>query len=97
MECSALWGFKINVRAAWLIQVPKTCCTQRTPGLTLFYLQECPSVLVPVANYLAGNDRCLRSMPNQLLLGMFLLHYVHRAFIYPFLIRGGKPTPFVVR
>jgi hypothetical protein len=26
MDCSSLWGFKINVRAAWLIQVTSTYC-----------------------------------------------------------------------
>ncbi|NXS00471.1 S5A1 dehydrogenase, partial [Oxylabes madagascariensis] len=32
--------------------------------------------------------------PNRVLLGCFLLHYAHRALIFPFLIREGKPTPF---
>jgi 3-oxo-5-alpha-steroid 4-dehydrogenase 1 len=35
-------------------------------------------------------------LPNWILLGLFLLHYVNRSFIFPLLIRGGKPTPFVI-
>ena len=27
---------------------------------------------------------------------MFLLHYVQRTFVFPLLIRGGKPTPLIV-
>ncbi|NWI56046.1 S5A1 dehydrogenase, partial [Calyptomena viridis] len=30
----------------------------------------------------------------RVLLGCFLLHYMHRALIFPLLIRQGKPTPF---
>lgn len=30
---------------------------------------------------------------NKILLGLFLLHYLQRTLVYPFLIRGGKPTP----
>ncbi|NXC30224.1 S5A1 dehydrogenase, partial [Campylorhamphus procurvoides] len=32
--------------------------------------------------------------PNRVLLGCFVVHYAHRALIFPFLIREGKPTPF---
>ncbi len=44
----------------------------------------------------AGKDECIGSLVNRILLGMFLLHYLQRAFIFPFLIRGGKPTPLMI-
>uniref|UniRef100_A0A673IBJ9 3-oxo-5alpha-steroid 4-dehydrogenase (NADP(+)) n=1 Tax=Sinocyclocheilus rhinocerous TaxID=307959 RepID=A0A673IBJ9_9TELE len=34
-------------------------------------------------------------LPNQLLLLMFIFHCLQRSLIYPFLIRGGKSTPFI--
>jgi hypothetical protein len=37
-----------------------------------------------------------RAPANALLLGLFLLHYLNRCFVYPLRLRGGKPTPFVV-
>lgn len=34
--------------------------------------------------------------PNTILLSLFVLHYSHRALLYPWLITGGKPTPVFV-
>nr|XP_013807602.1 PREDICTED: 3-oxo-5-alpha-steroid 4-dehydrogenase 1 [Apteryx mantelli mantelli] len=36
----------------------------------------------------------LPARPNGVLLGLFVVHYAHRALIFPLLIREGKPTPF---
>lgn len=37
------------------------------------------------------------AFPRAALLGAFLVHYAHRAFLYPlFVQRGGKPTPLYV-
>lgn len=33
---------------------------------------------------------------NCVLVGLFLVHYIQRSFVFPFLIRGGKPTPAVL-
>jgi hypothetical protein len=33
---------------------------------------------------------------NRVLVGLFLVHYIQRSFVFPFLIRGGKPTPAVL-
>lgn len=38
----------------------------------------------------------LRVPANGLLMAMFLVHYLYRDAIYPFRLRAGKPTPFVV-
>lgn len=34
--------------------------------------------------------------PNAILMGAFLLHYFNRDIIFPFRLRGSKPTPFIV-
>uniref|UniRef100_A0A8C3M2J7 3-oxo-5alpha-steroid 4-dehydrogenase (NADP(+)) n=1 Tax=Chrysolophus pictus TaxID=9089 RepID=A0A8C3M2J7_CHRPC len=61
------------------------------PARPAWLLQELPALLVPFA--LAACIPAWR-LPNAVLLSCFILHYVHRALIFPFLIRQGKPTPF---
>ncbi|XP_070578060.1 3-oxo-5-alpha-steroid 4-dehydrogenase 1-like [Ptychodera flava] len=59
-------------------------------------LQELPSFLVPVLLICyTSSDKFSASLTNRVLMGMFLLHYVQRTFIFPLLLRGGKPTPIV--
>ncbi|XP_038626213.1 3-oxo-5-alpha-steroid 4-dehydrogenase 1 [Tachyglossus aculeatus] len=65
----------------------------RLPARLAWALQELPSVLLPAGLAAANAHRRLRHGPNRLLLSMFLLHYLHRSLVFPFLIRGGKPTP----
>ncbi|XP_026886225.2 3-oxo-5-alpha-steroid 4-dehydrogenase 1 [Electrophorus electricus] len=57
-------------------------------------IQELPAFLVPLSLVLWASSSRAMYLPNQLLLGMYFCHYFQRTFIYPFLIRGGKPTPF---
>ena len=38
----------------------------------------------------------LSTPPNFLLMAAFMLHYFYRDLIFPWRIRGGKPTPFIV-
>jgi 3-oxo-5-alpha-steroid 4-dehydrogenase 1 len=58
-------------------------------------LMESPAVFFFAAVYSAGD---LRSQPVPLvLLGAWMLHYVHRALVYPFLLRsGGRRMPLSV-
>ena len=56
-------------------------------------VQESGAFLVPAALLRVGEPRCLRSWTNWLLLSMFMVHYFQRSFIYPPLMRGGKPMP----
>jgi len=57
-------------------------------------MQECGAFFVPLALLLfAGDERCTQSWANRALLGMFLVHYAQRSFVYPPLMRGGKPMP----
>lgn len=56
--------------------------------------QEMWSAMMPawaiVSHCRAGNSLSMRQV---LLSSMFLAHYVWRSFVYPLLLRGGKPTP----
>jgi len=56
-------------------------------------IQESGAFLVPVALLRVGEPHCLDSWTNRLLLSMFMVHYFQRSFIYPPLMRGGKPMP----
>ena len=56
-------------------------------------VQESGAFLVPAALLCVGEPRCLHSWTNWLLLSMFMVHYFQRSFIYPPLMRGGKPMP----
>ena len=56
-------------------------------------VQESGAFLVPAALLCVGEPQCLGSWTNCVLLGMFMVHYFQRSFIYPPLMRGGKPMP----
>ncbi|XP_020030975.2 3-oxo-5-alpha-steroid 4-dehydrogenase 1 isoform X1 [Castor canadensis] len=64
----------------------------RVPARAAWVLQELPSLVWPLYEGARPSARRLHCWPNRILLAMFLVHYVHRALIFPFLIRGGKPT-----
>ncbi|XP_042239814.1 3-oxo-5-alpha-steroid 4-dehydrogenase 1-like isoform X2 [Homarus americanus] len=65
------------------------------PVKLAWFIQECPSFFVPVIMVAYGKQTAYRGMVNQLCLGMFIMHYFHRSFIYPFLMKSNKPTPFL--
>ncbi len=79
------YGFPVNGTVAWVVQ-------------------ELPSFVFAVWCWYAaatspGSSTAaeLTSVsPRTVLLAMYVAHYFQRTFIFPFLIRGGKPTPFVV-
>jgi 3-oxo-5-alpha-steroid 4-dehydrogenase 1 len=68
----------------------------RINGRVAWVLQEAPNVWFAGLYLLYCPSRAPGSLPNAVLLGMFLLHYLQRTFVFPLLIRGGKPTPLVV-
>jgi steroid 5-alpha-reductase len=41
-----------------------------------------------------SNEKLIRSQGNQICLGLFVLHYINRSFIYPFRMRN--PTPMTI-
>ncbi|KAL6079446.1 3-oxo-5-alpha-steroid 4-dehydrogenase 1 [Balamuthia mandrillaris] len=61
-----------------------------------WFVQEVPSFLVAAALGYFGKEECMSSTVNRILLGLYLTHYFQRSFIFPFLIRGGKPTPVLL-
>ncbi|XP_054619209.1 3-oxo-5-alpha-steroid 4-dehydrogenase 1 [Dunckerocampus dactyliophorus] len=60
-----------------------------------WFVQELPAFLVPVCLLVWTSSAKTSMLTNQLIIAMYLCHYAQRSLIYPFLIRGGKPTPFV--
>ncbi|XP_029445866.1 3-oxo-5-alpha-steroid 4-dehydrogenase 1 isoform X2 [Rhinatrema bivittatum] len=65
------------------------------PARLAWFIQELPALVLPL--YLLASQPAPRLMhaTNCVLLAVFLCHYLHRTLIFPFLIRGGKPTPFI--
>lgn len=59
-----------------------------------WFVQEFPAFLVPLCLLVWTSAPKTSLLPNQLLIAMYFCHYVQRSLIYPFLIQGGKPTPF---
>ena len=75
-----------HTRAGWGPTIPSTFG---------WVLMEAPASLGFAAFYLAGEHRA-EAAPLALL-AMWQLHYVNRAFVYPFRRRGGdKPMPLAV-
>ncbi|KAK9828069.1 hypothetical protein WJX81_007841 [Elliptochloris bilobata] len=83
---SSAWGsMLIPARVAWLTQ-------------------EAPSFLVPagllayeLARPAASAAPLAALSPSSALLACFLVHYFHRAFVYPLAVqRGSKPTPLPI-
>ncbi|XP_074649065.1 3-oxo-5-alpha-steroid 4-dehydrogenase 1-like [Tubulanus polymorphus] len=62
------------------------------PAKFAWLVQELPSFVAPVFCIYLGSKP---NIANRCLLGIFLTHYVQRTFIYPLLIKGGKPTPLI--
>lgn len=59
-----------------------------------WFVQELPAILVPFLLVMSTSATKVLHLPNKLLIVMYFCHYINRSLVYPFLIRGGKPTPF---
>ncbi|XP_074056326.1 3-oxo-5-alpha-steroid 4-dehydrogenase 1 [Macrotis lagotis] len=66
------------------------------PGRLSWFLQELPCLLVPLYVVTCTPAQRLGHWPNRLLLATFIIHYLQRSLIFPFLIRGGKPVPILI-
>jgi hypothetical protein len=64
------------------------------PARLGWLIMECPASLLFLGVYLAGTHRA--ELVPVVLLGLWQLHYVQRAFVYPFLMRGGTRMPLAV-
>ncbi|KAG7277709.1 hypothetical protein CRUP_003597 [Coryphaenoides rupestris] len=60
-----------------------------------WFVQELPALIVPLCLVMWTSSAKPSQLPNGLLIAMYFCHYVQRSLVYPFLIRGGKPTPVV--
>uniref|UniRef100_A0A1I8AC16 3-oxo-5alpha-steroid 4-dehydrogenase (NADP(+)) n=1 Tax=Steinernema glaseri TaxID=37863 RepID=A0A1I8AC16_9BILA len=58
---------------------------------TAWFIQELPSLVVPIYALLTNFSNL--SFVNFTVLLLFIVHYIQRTLIYPFLIKGGKPSP----
>uniref|UniRef100_A0A674I5K4 Steroid 5 alpha-reductase 1 n=1 Tax=Terrapene triunguis TaxID=2587831 RepID=A0A674I5K4_9SAUR len=87
------------LRFVWMpygrYSTPRLGCL--VPVRLAWALQELPSLLVPLGLSLFSGAARVSKWPNRVLLALFIGHYAHRyqALIFSFLIRGGKPTPFI--
>jgi 3-oxo-5-alpha-steroid 4-dehydrogenase 1 len=61
-----------------------------------WFFQELPCVLWGIYYYTQRPELYTLSTKQGVILAMFVGHYVHRTFIFPFRLRGGKPTPIAV-
>eukprot|EP01031_Cornospumella_fuschlensis_P024479 gene24479-29588_t len=75
------WGVLIPAKLAWiLMETPNLWVT----ALVVLYSQS--------YSHLEG----LSNTTNRALLGMFVLHYIHRSLIFPQFLQSTKPMPFNV-
>ncbi|XP_030065438.1 3-oxo-5-alpha-steroid 4-dehydrogenase 1 [Microcaecilia unicolor] len=65
------------------------------PVRLAWFMQELPALVLPLYLLVTRPTLHLAHTANCVLLAAFLCHYLHRTLIFPFLIRGGKPTPFI--
>lgn len=63
------------------------------PAKVAWVVQECPAFFVSIICMASGNAENKASAANRFLGAFFVWHYLVRSFIYPMLIRGGKPVP----
>lgn len=64
------------------------------PSTVAWVLMECPAVLVYCGVFMLGEHRL--ELAPLVLLGLWQVHYVHRTFIFPFLLRSKKAMPLAV-
>ncbi|XP_076463544.1 3-oxo-5-alpha-steroid 4-dehydrogenase 1-like [Babylonia areolata] len=65
------------------------------PSRIAWFVQELPSFSVPILLILFTDCPLSGQWKNQVAVGLYLLHYFQRTFVFPLLIQGGKPTPVV--
>ncbi len=82
------WGFLLPANIAWmLMETPNLWMS----GLILFASLEGPGI-----EGLETSNLPIFSLNNQVLLGMFLLHYFNRSIIFPITMPEGNPMPVTV-
>ncbi|TKR61403.1 hypothetical protein L596_028513 [Steinernema carpocapsae] len=64
------------------------------PARIAWFVQELPSLAVPIYALIINSNNLYPV--NLAVLMLFIGHYIQRTLIYPFLIKGGKPSPIHV-
>ena len=82
------WGPPVPARVAWLLQEAPSLVV--AAGVWAVSAREPVSAACPACGPAGAGSW---TSANTLLLGLYCLHYAHRAFIFPLRLRGGKPTP----
>ena len=88
--------FKFCFLIAHLLVPPKAGYGFPMNGRLAWILQECPCPIIGILCLLDPNNILGSSLANKLLFTYFMCHYIYRAFIFPFLMKAPKPTPFVL-
>eukprot|EP00753_Platysulcus_tardus_P020165 PLAT7825.1.p1 GENE.PLAT7825.1~~PLAT7825.1.p1 ORF type:complete len:261 (+),score=122.81 PLAT7825.1:1-783(+) len=66
------------------------------PARAGWLLMELPNLVVSAVCVANARQDVFDSRVNQLLLALFVLHYIHRSLIYPLFMRGGHAMPAAV-
>jgi len=80
------YGRHETKNAAWGPKIPSTVA---------WMVMESPSLWVALLCLGPDPAPCL-DVSNTSLLGLFVLHYINRALIFPIRMRGGKPMPLSI-
>ena len=68
----------------------------KLPARTAWVLMESPTLYTVAYMLLKGRNECITNPANKILIAMFVIHYVHRALIFPFRMGHGAPMPVTV-
>ena len=81
------WGPLIPARVAWILM--------ETPNLwtTAFFAYVAYAHIDAVSNESRNIRSHLGDVPNMILLGLFLLHYINRSIVYPLKMTQATPMP----
>lgn len=67
------------------------------PGINpklAWFIQEIPSVIIPFSLIYFHYEK-MSSIANYVLIISFIFHYIQRSFIYPLLMKAGRPMPIL--
>src|SRR3989338_8404103 len=82
---TAHYGKHIGETKEWLI-----------PSQIAWCAMESPNVIWCLITFVwRASPECITSVPNMILVGCFLIHYINRSFVYPFRSKG-KPVPLSI-
>jgi hypothetical protein len=64
------------------------------PSRISWIIQECPCVFVTIFFLIYYHENL--NLKNILVIAPFLIHYIHRTFIFPFVIHSSKNNPLEI-